>query len=167
MGQERKLLWIHRLATSQTAVQRRPTGMPVLAGSSTRFSLGRQWTRSGRERSPEVSSASMQMVHPLTFHCSQSLSHRQSSSSQQSLPEFPDMSGLCTPHQRKANSETQYLPRFPGQGTATWSQLVHSWSRQLPPPLLLSSVLRTKGTGVSRLVAKATFPRLFYCRPCI
>lgn len=108
--------------------------------------------------SPQVPSAQ----HPESL-----LSHRQSSSIQQSQPDFPDMSGLCTLQQRKVHSKTQYLPRFPGQWTATWPQLVHSCSRQFPPPPLPSSVLRTKGPGVSRLVAKATFPRLFYCRPCI
>lgn len=131
------------------------------------LALGRHWPQSGLGRSPGVSPAPALTVHLLAFHQRQPVTPEPQEEPQQPAePEFPDMSGLCTPHQRKANSKTQYL-WFPGQWTATWSQLAHSWSRQLPPPPLLSSVLWTKGTGMSRLVAKATFPRLFYCRPCI
>lgn len=169
MEQERKLLGTHRLATSPTAVQRRPTRMPGLAESSTCFSPGRLWPRSGLGRPLKVSSAYMLTAH-FSFSISAAarvtVSCRQSCSIQQSQPDSPDMSGLCT-QQKKANFKTQYLPRFPGQCTATWSWLVHSWSRQFLPPPRLSSVLRTKGSGVSRLVTKATFPRLFYCGPCI
>lgn len=44
------------------------------------------------------------------------LSHRQSSSSQQSQPDFPVIPGLCNPQQRKANSKTSTSLGFQDSG---------------------------------------------------
>lgn len=94
-----------------------------LAESSTCFSPGRLWPRSGLGRPLKVSSAYMLTAH-FSFSISAAarvtVSCRQSCSIRQSQPDSPDMSGLCT-QQKKANFKTQYLPRFPGQCTATWS----------------------------------------------
>lgn len=102
------------------------------AGSSSCFSPGTVATV-WLGRPPEVSSAYMLAAYLLSFLQRSSQSHPEpqaESSIRQSQPDFPVMSGLCNPQQRKANSKIQYPPGFPGQWTATWSPLVHSWSRQ-------------------------------------